>query len=56
MGKLLKPIYYKDFKKNILANENGQVAFKVGVLPEKYVGTEFETNILIIKNGYACFL
>ncbi len=55
MGKLLKPIYYKDFKKNILTNENGQVAFKVGVLPEKYVGTEFETNILIIKNGYACF-
>ena len=54
LGKLLKPAYYKDFKKDIIVDKSGQVAFKVAVLPEKYVGTEYETNILILKNNYAC--
>jgi outer membrane protein OmpA-like peptidoglycan-associated protein len=55
MGQLLEPVYYKDFKKEIITDDAGQVAFKVGVLPEKYVGTEYETNILILKNNYACY-
>lgn len=55
LGKLLKPVYYKDFKSNIIVNENGQVGMQVGVLPDKYLNTEFELNVLIIKNGYACY-
>jgi outer membrane protein OmpA-like peptidoglycan-associated protein len=55
MGKLLKPIYYKDFKKNIIVGENGHVAFKVATLPEKYLTLEYELNLLVLKNNNACF-
>lgn len=55
MGKLQKPIFYKDFKKELIIDENGSVAIKVGLLPEKYLQQEFEINLLVLKNNYACF-
>ncbi len=55
MGKLLKPVYYKNFKKELLVGENGQVAIFVGQLPEKYLNEEYELNLLTLKNGYMCY-
>jgi len=55
MGKLLKPVYYKDFKKNLLVGENGQIGVFAGQLPEKYVKDEYELNLLIVKNGNMCY-
>jgi len=55
MGKLLKPSYYKDFKKNIVVGDNGAVAVKVALLPEKYLSLAFEMNLLLLKNNNACF-
>lgn len=55
MGKLLKPVFYKDFKKKIILGENGQVAVQVALLPEKYLSQEYELNLLVLKNNYACF-
>jgi hypothetical protein len=55
MGKLLQPVYFKDFKKNARTGENGQVAILVGQLPEKYLTQQYELNLLILKNGYMCY-
>lgn len=55
MGKLLRPVYFKDFKKDILVGENGQIGVLVGQLPEKYLSQEYELNLLILKNGYMCY-
>ena len=55
MGKLLKPVYYKEFKKNLLVGENGQIVILAGQLPEKYLKEEYELNLLILKNGNMCY-
>lgn len=55
MGKLLKPVFYKDFKSQLIINENKQVLVKVGRLPEKYLTLEYELNMLILRNNYACY-
>lgn len=55
MGKLLEPVYFKDFKKELLIGENGQIGVFVGQLPEKYSSQDYELNLLILKNGNMCY-
>lgn len=53
-GELLKPVYIKDVRNKILTDNQGMAGFKMGELPEKYKGTEYELNMLLIHNGYVC--
>ncbi|MFB0923948.1 MAG: hypothetical protein QMB65_01490, partial [Vicingaceae bacterium] len=55
MGKLLEPVYFKDFKKELLIGENGQIGVFVGQLPEIYSSQDYELNLLILKNGNMCY-
>jgi hypothetical protein len=54
-GQLLKPVYFKDFKHTLIEGKDGQVVVRVGLLPEKYLAQEYELNLLLLKNNFACF-
>ncbi|MBN4051519.1 hypothetical protein JYU16_01770, partial [bacterium AH-315-M05] len=54
-GKLLPPVYLKEMKENSVIAEKGEIVCKVGKLPSKYLDTEFELNLLILKNNYVCY-
>lgn len=53
-GELLKPVLLRDVKNKILTDKEGMAGFKMGALPEKYKGSEYEMNMILIHDGYVC--
>ena len=53
-GTLLKPAYQFELKRSKQAWGNG-VAVKVGVLPKEVLGTEYELNLMVLKDRFLCY-
>lgn len=54
-GDLQKPLYKKELEQNMLPSKYGEVAIKMGEVPQKYRGKDVEFNIIFIKNKYLCY-
>ena len=53
-GFLLPPVYLKELKANSYKDESGNIFVKIGNVPEKLKGKEFELNMLLIQDKFLC--
>lgn len=53
-GELQRPLYKKELEQNMLPSKYGEVAIKMGEVPQKYRDKDVEFNIIFIKNNYLC--
>lgn len=55
-GHLLKPMYRKELKQNMMPSLHGEVIIKVGEVPVEFRNKEVEFNIVFLKNKYLCHI
>lgn len=53
-GDLLRPLYKKELRRNMLPSKHGEVVIKMGKVPAEYSGKDVEFNIIFLKNKYLC--
>lgn len=54
LGYLMPPVYLKDIKKKSNISSRGDLVFSLGQLPEEFINKDYEFNLLVIKDMFAC--
>lgn len=53
-GVLIKPVYLKELKSNIITTPNNEILIPIGEIPEKMRKGQLEFNMILISNKFPC--